>query len=148
MGRPSKTPEVLNETNARGLTPFDQLQCRIEFRQARYEGIFTPPVVGQQSLIFPGHHGGLNWGGVMVDLQRGLLIINNQRLPYMQGLVPREQLDAINAKSFQSRRAQLWVPRPCRSAVRGNQGPMDVSAGTAVHRTTPGVHLRYRPAHT
>lgn len=101
MGRPSKNPEVLNEADAWGLTPFDQLQCRIEFRQARYEGIFTPPVVGQQSLIFPGHHGGLNWGGVMVDLQRGLLIINNQRLPYMQGLVPREQLDAINAKSFQ-----------------------------------------------
>lgn len=77
------------------------MQCRLEFRQARYEGIFTPPVVGQQSLIFPGHHGGLNWGGVMVDLKRGLLIINNQRLPYMQGLVPREELDAINAKSFQ-----------------------------------------------
>ncbi|WP_029615435.1 hypothetical protein [Pseudomonas putida] len=37
----------------------------------------------------------------MVDLQRGLLIINNQRLPYMLGLVPREQLDAINAKSVQ-----------------------------------------------
>lgn len=101
MGRPSKTPEVLTEANAWGLTPFDQMQCRLEFRQARYEGIFTPPVVGQQSLIFPGHHGGLNWGGVMVDLKRGLLIINNQRLPYMQGLVPREELDAINAKSFQ-----------------------------------------------
>lgn len=101
MGRPSKTPEVLTEDKAWGLTPFDQMQCRKEFREARYEGIFTPPVVGQPSLIFPGHHGGLNWGGVMVDLKRGLMIINNQRLPYMEGLVPRDAIDAVKAKSFQ-----------------------------------------------
>jgi len=101
MGRPSRTPEVLKESDAWGLTPFDQMQCRKEFVQARYEGIFTPPVVGQRSLIFPGHHGGLNWGGVMVDLKRGLMMINTQRLPYMQEAVPRDHLDSMQAKSFQ-----------------------------------------------
>ncbi|QEI07803.1 membrane-bound PQQ-dependent dehydrogenase, glucose/quinate/shikimate family [Pigmentiphaga aceris] len=100
-GRPSKEFEVLTEANAWGLTPFDQMICRTEFVQARYDGIFTPPVVNQNSVIFPGHHGASNWGGVMVDPQRGLLIMNTQRLPYMQSLVPRAELDALGAKSFQ-----------------------------------------------
>jgi quinoprotein glucose dehydrogenase len=101
MGRPSKVHEVLTEASTWGLTPFDQMACRKDFVQARYEGMFTPAVVGKNSLIYPGHHGGLNWGGVMVDPARGLLLVNNQRLPYMQSLVERQVADAAGAKSFQ-----------------------------------------------
>lgn len=101
MGRPGKTHERLTEASTWGLTPFDHIQCRIDFRQAHYEGQWTPARVDQQTLVYPGHHGGLNWGGVMVDLQRGLLLLNNQRLPYMQSLVSRDKLDALGAKSFQ-----------------------------------------------
>lgn len=101
MGQPSRTPEVLEESDAWGLTPFDQLMCRKEFVEARYEGIFTPPGPGQQAISFPGHHGGMNWGGIMIDPARGLLVLNNQRLPYISVLISREELDAMGAKSFQ-----------------------------------------------
>src|SRR5262245_58811245 len=46
----------------------------IQFRQYRYEGIFTPQTAeGQGSLIYPGHYGVFNWGGVAVDPKRGNL---------------------------------------------------------------------------
>ncbi|ATN36869.1 membrane-bound PQQ-dependent dehydrogenase, glucose/quinate/shikimate family (plasmid) [Rhizobium sp. ACO-34A] len=103
MGRPSRKHEVLTEASTWGLTPFDQMSCRMDFVQARYDNApFTPAEPGRKSLIYPGHHGGLNWGGLMVDAKRGLLIFNNQRMPYLQGLVERRELDAIGAKSYQA----------------------------------------------
>ena len=39
-----------------GATIFDQLACRIEFHQLRYEGIFTPPSL-QGTLVFLGNLG-------------------------------------------------------------------------------------------
>jgi len=102
MGRPSRDHEVLTEASTWGLTPFDQMACRMDFVQARYDSApFTPAVPGRQSLIYPGHHGGMNWGGLMVDPKRGLVVLNNQRMPYLQGLVERAELDAIGAKSYQ-----------------------------------------------
>ncbi len=112
MGRPGKTLEVLTEASTWGLTPWDQMVCRLEFVNARYEGIFTPPVADRESLIFPGHHGGLNWGGVMVDPSRGLLVVNTQRLPYMESAVPRAKLDALGSKSFQEAPGQYKGFRP------------------------------------
>lgn len=101
IGEPGKDIEVLTEASTWGLTPFDQIACRIDFRTARYEGIFTPPVVGQQTLVYPGHHGGMNWGGFSVDVERGLMVINTQRLPYLQSSIERSEMEAVGAKSFQ-----------------------------------------------
>lgn len=107
MGRPSREYEVLNEASTWGLTPFDHMACRLDFVQARYDGApFTPVTPGRDSLIYPGHHGGMNWGGIMVDAPRGLIVLNNQRMPYMQGLIPREKLDAMGAQSYQTQPGQ------------------------------------------
>lgn len=106
IGEPGKDIEVLTEASTWGLTPFDQISCRIAFRNARYEGIFTPPVVGKQALIYPGHHGGMNWGGFSVDPKRGLMVVNTQRLPYLQATISRAEMDAVNAKSFQKEPGQ------------------------------------------
>lgn len=106
VGEPSKDMEVLTEASTWGLTPFDQISCRMDFRKARYDGIFTPPMVEQESLIYPGHHGGMNWGGFSVDVQRGLMVINTQRLPYLQRSIDRKVMDAVNAKSFQTEPGQ------------------------------------------
>ncbi len=68
-----------------GLTPLDQLACRIEFKKMRYEGHFTPPMRGGGgygqaedtwggSFQYPGNAGGFNWGSVSVDADNGLLI--------------------------------------------------------------------------
>ena len=42
-----------SEKRAWGLTPFDQLWCRIAFKKMRYEGPFTPPRT-DVSLMYPG----------------------------------------------------------------------------------------------
>lgn len=45
VGAPGKKAEHLEEADAWGISPFDQLQCRIQYRQLRYDGMFTPPMV-------------------------------------------------------------------------------------------------------
>lgn len=112
VGEPGKRIEVLTEASTWGLTPFDQIGCRLDFRKARYDGIFTPPVVGQESIVYPGHHGGINWGGVMVDPDRGLMMVNTQRLPYLQKSVARDDLDKLGVKSFQQEPGMTKGYRP------------------------------------
>ncbi len=68
-----------------GLTPLDQLACRVEFKKMRYEGLFTPPMEGGGgygqaedtwggTFQYPGNAGGFNWGSVSVDADNGLLV--------------------------------------------------------------------------
>jgi quinoprotein glucose dehydrogenase/quinate dehydrogenase (quinone) len=56
-----------------GLTPVDQMVCRIMYKGMRYDGLFTPPTPGG-SLAAPGNFGGFNWGSVSVDADNGILI--------------------------------------------------------------------------
>src|SRR3546814_5901938 len=50
------------------------LWCRIRLRQLRYQGPATAPAT-DESLIYPSIGGGMNWGGVSVDPERGLMKI-------------------------------------------------------------------------
>lgn len=59
-------PADLTEASMWGISPFDQLMCRIAFKSMRYSGRFTPPTE-QGSIIYPGNFGSFNWGGVAVD---------------------------------------------------------------------------------
>ncbi|WAH60960.1 membrane-bound PQQ-dependent dehydrogenase, glucose/quinate/shikimate family [Pseudomonas silvicola] len=99
VGAPSKTPERLKESDAWGISPFDQLECRIQYRSVRYDGMFTPPMIGG-TLAYPGNHGGLNWGGVSVDLQKGIMVFNSNRIPYIERLVPRDEIEKLGSRSL------------------------------------------------
>ncbi|WP_343125378.1 membrane-bound PQQ-dependent dehydrogenase, glucose/quinate/shikimate family, partial [Xanthomonas fragariae] len=94
VGAPSYAFETIIESDAWGMTPFDQLACRIQFKQQRYEGVFTPPTL-QGSLAFTGNHGGIHWGGVLVDLQRGIMVMNSNRLPYTLQVYTRDKKDQL-----------------------------------------------------
>jgi quinoprotein glucose dehydrogenase len=75
-------PATLSEKDMWGVTPIDHLWCRNQFRQYRYQGIFTPQThEGRGSLIYPGHYGVFNWGGVAVDEQRQIMIVNPSKPP-------------------------------------------------------------------
>src|SRR5690606_21970655 len=74
VGAPGKDFEKLTEANAWGISPFDQAMCRIQFRKMRYDGLFTPPALGEGSIGYPGNHGGMNWGGMSVDPDRGIIL--------------------------------------------------------------------------
>jgi quinoprotein glucose dehydrogenase len=65
----SFNPTPLTEASMWGLSPFDQLACRIAFRSLRYEGRYTPPSL-KGSIIYPGNFGTVNWGGVAIDPER------------------------------------------------------------------------------
>lgn len=79
----------LREADMWGVTPFDQLACRIAFRRLRYDGPLTPPSL-KGALISPGEAGGQNWGSVTVDSSRHLLIAPSLRLAYVVRLESRK----------------------------------------------------------
>ena len=96
---PSLAGGRLTERMMWGLTPVDQLWCRIKFRKARYEGPMTPPGL-TPSIMYPGYLGGMDWGGVSVDGSRGILIaVTNQVANYLQ-LMTRKQADAAGARAL------------------------------------------------
>jgi membrane-bound PQQ-dependent dehydrogenase (glucose/quinate/shikimate family) len=81
----------LMEADMWGVALFDQMTCRIQFRQSRYEGIFTPP--GTDPIIeMPGLTGTINWGGVSIDADRNVLVANYMTLPWRGRLIPRAEV--------------------------------------------------------
>jgi membrane-bound PQQ-dependent dehydrogenase (glucose/quinate/shikimate family) len=98
----------LSEKDMWGLTPFDQLICRIRYRKSKYAGIFTPP--GSEDTIYdPGMTGGVNWGSAAIDDDRKILIVNSTHMPFIMRLERREKiLTAQTAKSRQNVDAGLY----------------------------------------
>jgi quinoprotein glucose dehydrogenase len=84
---PSLAGPDLTEAMMWGVSPLDQLWCRIKFKQADYRGPMTPPGV-RPFISYPGYGGGSNWGGVSVDPERMLLVMNINRFAMYGQLVP------------------------------------------------------------
>ncbi|MDQ2081976.1 membrane-bound PQQ-dependent dehydrogenase, glucose/quinate/shikimate family [Xanthobacteraceae bacterium Astr-EGSB] len=82
-------PAPLRERDMWGVTPFDQLVCRIMFRRLRYEGRYTPPSL-QGTLVYPGNFGVFNWGGIAVDPERQVAFTTPAYLAFVSQLVPRQ----------------------------------------------------------
>jgi len=99
VGAPSKKARDLTESDAWGISPFDQAMCRIQYRSLRYDGMFTPPMT-TGTLAYPGNHGGLNWGGVAIDVHRGIMTMNTNNLPYVERVISREEIDAKGSRSL------------------------------------------------
>lgn len=83
----------LKETDMWGMSPIDQMICRINFRRASYSGFYTPPEVDRPSIEYPGYNGGTDWGGVAVDPARGVIVANYNDMPNYVRLVPRAKAD-------------------------------------------------------
>lgn len=84
---------VLTEADMWGMTPFDQLYCRILYRQAEYQGYYTPPGPGPH-IRTPGELGGIDWGSVAVDEGRSVLVVNSNLMADYDRFIPRAQADA------------------------------------------------------
>jgi membrane-bound PQQ-dependent dehydrogenase (glucose/quinate/shikimate family) len=91
---PAFDETVWSERTMWGMTPLDQLWCRIKFREARYEGPFTPPGP-HPTITYPSYQGGSDWGSVAVDPERRLMVVNWTRLPNYTKLIPRKVADAM-----------------------------------------------------
>lgn len=90
VGMPTIGVDPLDETKMWGMTTFDQLYCRIMFKDSLYLGPYTPP--GEKPYIeWPSLLGGMNWGGISVDEKRGLMFVNDMRMPLRMSLVTQEE---------------------------------------------------------
>ncbi len=90
----------LDERDMWGMSPIDQMVCRIQFRRASYKGMYTPPTADQRWVQYPGYNGGSDWGGIAIDPRRGVIVANYNDMPNYNRLVPREE---ANEKG--------WTPR-------------------------------------
>ncbi len=100
----------LQEKNMWGMTPLDQLWCRIQFRQASYEGIYTPPSADRNWIQFPGYNGGSDWGGVAIDPVRNIMVTNYNNTANFNRLVPREEVEAMGVFSIDQGGRQDGAP--------------------------------------
>jgi quinoprotein glucose dehydrogenase len=89
-----RKPDLV-ESDMWGISPIDQMICRINFKRARYEGPYTPPELGRRNIEYPGYNGGSDWGSVAVDPQRGVIIANYNDMSNYDLLVTRKESDAM-----------------------------------------------------
>ena len=110
----------LTERDMWGMSPIDQMICRIQFRRASYKGFYTPPQSDRRSIEYPGYNGGTDWGGIAVDPRRGVIVANYNDMPNYVRLVPRAEADKKG-----------WAPRnQARGAIGGPEGAGDPQAHT------------------
>jgi quinoprotein glucose dehydrogenase len=125
-GMPDFSGPTLTEADMWGITPFDQLYCRIKFRKATYQGMYTPLRFGA-SIRTPGELGGIDWGSVSVDEGRNILVVNSNLMADWDELISREQAD----------REHLFTSRDPRS----KGAPRSPYRGAAMEGTPYGLHF-------
>ena len=91
IGMPSLAKPDLTGRDTWGLTPLDQLWCRIQFHQASYEGRYTPPTVERSFIQYPGYNGGNDWGSGSLDPERGIFVANYNNIPMYDRLIHRDE---------------------------------------------------------
>jgi quinoprotein glucose dehydrogenase len=64
--------------------------------------MFTPPGL-QETIVFPGNVGGVNWGSAAFDPQRHIMVANTNRLVAWNRLIPRDAYEAEHDKSQDNR---------------------------------------------
>jgi quinoprotein glucose dehydrogenase len=95
---PPLVPQALRPEDAFGLTAWDRGRCREKLAALRNEGIFTPPSL-RGTLVYPGHAGGVNWGGVAIDPRRRVAFYNATNLPMQVRLIARADFEREKAET-------------------------------------------------
>jgi quinoprotein glucose dehydrogenase len=88
----------LTEKDMWGMSPLDQLWCRIQFRRAYYEGEYTPPTHDRNFIEYPSYNGGSDWGSVAVDLKDGILVVNYNNMANLDRLLTRDEANKLGLK--------------------------------------------------
>ena len=112
----------LTERSMWGMSPIDQMACRIQFRTASYKGFYTPPETDRRFIEYPGYNGGSDWGGVAVDPARGIIVANYNDMPNYNRLIARREADKLG-----------WAPRGEERGgkiAHGAEGAGDPMVGT------------------
>ncbi|MEN2752490.1 membrane-bound PQQ-dependent dehydrogenase, glucose/quinate/shikimate family [Psychrobacter sp. FBL11] len=151
----SFAPKEVTGAQMWGMTPVDQMLCRIDLAKLNYEGRFTPPSLNG-TLTHPGSFGVLNWGAVAVDPARQMLFSMPVYLGFTAQLVERpDSLEKVVSrpgddvpignenfgapygsivKPFMSR-----VGLPCQQPPWGYVQGVDLTNGETVYRRVNGT---------
>lgn len=89
--------QKLDDKQMWGATMFDQLYCRAYFKTLNYDGIYTPPSENG-TLVFPGNLGVFEWGGISVNPDRQVAVMNPIGLPFVSKLIPENPNRAITTQ--------------------------------------------------
>ena len=149
-GFPSLAGDPPTEKRMWGLTPVDQAVCRIRFRQARFDGSLTPVGVDRPTIVWPGYLGGVNWGGVSVDPERQIVIINTNHVSNYNRLMPRAEGDRRGLKPFaagskaQAHGAVAQAGTPYAADVTAFLSPLMVPCEQPPYGMLTAVDLRTR----
>ena len=133
-------PPELNEKAMWGVTPIDQLLCRIQFKSLRYEGQYTPPSV-QGSIIYPGNVGVFNWGAVSVDPVRQMLFTSPNYMAFVSQLVPRAKVDANSKRESETSGVQPNTGAPYAVIMHPLMSPFGVPCQAPAWGYVAGVDL-------
>jgi quinoprotein glucose dehydrogenase len=123
------------------VTFWDRAKCRSLIRQYRNEGVFTPPDT-RGTIMWPGHIGGVNWGGIAYDPrnQRVLAAVNHIAMVVTlmsptemerqraSGEYPRSEFAYQRGAPYAMRREPLLSPwgLPCNSPPWGSLVSLDL----------------------
>ena len=119
----------LTERDMWGMSPIDQMICRIGFRQAAYDGIYTPPTSDRRWIQYPGYNGGSDWGGIAVDPKRGWIIANYNDMPNFNRLVPRAEANEKGWFPHGDPRLEEQTPESRGGVPEGAEGAGDPQMG-------------------
>ncbi|MGO1781212.1 MAG: membrane-bound PQQ-dependent dehydrogenase, glucose/quinate/shikimate family [Moraxellaceae bacterium] len=155
VSKVSFAPKEVTGAQMWGMTPVDQMLCRIDLAKLNYEGRFTPPSLNG-TLTHPGSFGVLNWGAVAVDPARQMLFAMPVYLGFTAQLVERpDGLEKVVSrpgedtpmgnenfgapygsivKPFMSR-----IGLPCQQPPWGYVQGVDLTNGETVYRRVNGT---------
>ena len=149
----SFAPDDVTGAHMWGMTPIDQMLCRIDLTRLLYEGRFTPPSV-QGSLTHPGSFGVFNWGAVAVDPARQMLFAMPVYLGFTAQLIPRpDTLDKVASapgqpmgnENFGAPFASILRPfmsrigLPCQQPPWGYVAGVDLTTGKKIYQRVNGT---------
>ena len=101
---------LLTEKAMWGITPLDQLWCRIKFREARYDGSMTPTGLSF-AIQDPGYAGGVEWGSASIDEGRQLAYILSNRMVNRNRLLERSDPKARGLRADPANSSAGLVPQ-------------------------------------
>ncbi|RRW40783.1 glucose/quinate/shikimate family membrane-bound PQQ-dependent dehydrogenase [Pseudomonas luteola] len=153
MSELNMMPQTLKEADMWGVTPLDQMLCRITFKSHRYEGIYTPPSL-QGSIVYPGNFGVFDWGGVAVDPIRQVMFLSPSYMAFTSKLVAREDVEGGPARKSETEGVQpnkgapygvimgaLLSPMglPCQSPPWGYVAAVDMTTNQVIWKHKNGT---------
>jgi quinoprotein glucose dehydrogenase len=136
------------------ITPELEAECRKLLEGVQIGGPYLPAGYNRLRLVFPGNHGGVNWGGMSFNPQLGYLFVNSNEMGQLSGLKDRDPKAGGQAQaSGVGNRVHPEAPYEsvpgggrfkvnnlyCQQPPWGQLSAVDVNTGEFAWRVTLGV---------